>query len=150
MAGCVCCLTRRAFVLGTLGTALVAGAARAQSPEPVAETLARGRVDYSDLLGGPAEVLTLRITLPPKTALTWHIHPGPVQGIVTAGELTVYHPDGCKNTYGPGMAVLIDGGALHEDHNDGLVPLEVVSTFLLPEGAPVRVPVVPPVVPDCA
>jgi hypothetical protein len=45
MAGCVWCLSRRAFVLGTLGTALAAGAARAQSPEAVSETLARGRVD---------------------------------------------------------------------------------------------------------
>jgi hypothetical protein len=31
MAGRVCCLSRRAFVLGTLGTALAAGAARAQA-----------------------------------------------------------------------------------------------------------------------
>ncbi|HEY7063055.1 MAG TPA: cupin domain-containing protein [Chloroflexota bacterium] len=144
MTGCGCALTRRAFVLGTVGAALVAGRAGAQTAEVAAEVLGRGRTDYAEELGGPAELITLKLTFPPGSMLPWHLHPGPVYGIVNSGELTVYQSDGCKAVYGPGSVVIIPRDTVHEEHNEGAVPIEAISTFLLLEGSPVRVPATPP------
>jgi quercetin dioxygenase-like cupin family protein len=144
MATCGYCLSRRAFVLGTLGAVMTAGAAAAQAPTLVAEELARGRLDYAEAVGGPAELITLKLTFPPSTVTPWHLHPGTVEGIITAGTLTIYQADGCKASYGPGEAVIVPAGTIHEEHNDGAVPLEVVSMFLQPAGAPLRVPAEPP------
>src|SRR5438477_10210174 len=102
MATCGYCLSRRAFVLGALGAAVAAGSARAQTPEVAAETLARGRLDYAEALGGPGDLITLKLTFPPGAYLPWHLHPGRVEGVITAGELTMYLANGCKAVYGPG------------------------------------------------
>jgi quercetin dioxygenase-like cupin family protein len=144
MAACAHCLSRRAFVLGTLGVAVAASTARAQAPELVAEEIARGRLDYAEAVGGPADLISLKLTFPPGTVVPWHLHPGMVEGIIVAGELTMYHADGCKTVYGPGAGVIVPAGTVHEEHNEGTVPLEVISTFLQPVGQPLRVSVPPP------
>ena len=140
MATCGCCLSRRAFVLGTLGAVVAAGSAGAQAPALTAEEIARGRLGYAEAVGGPAELITLKLTFPPGAVTPWHVHPGTVEGIITAGTLTVYQADGCKASYGPGAAVIVPSGTVHEEHNEGAVPLEVIATFLQPAGAPLRVP----------
>jgi quercetin dioxygenase-like cupin family protein len=144
LATCGYCLSRRAFVLGTLGAVVTAGVAAAQGPTLVAEELARGRLDYADAVGGPADLITLKLTFPPGTISPWHVHPGTVEGIITAGTLTVYQADGCRASYGPGQAVIVPSGTVHEEHNDGTVPLDVIATFVQPAGAPLRVPADPP------
>ena len=144
------CLSRRELVLGSVAAAIMAGSllprgAGAQTPPaPVAQELARGRTDYSEIVGGPAELITLRVTVPPGGIIAWHTHPGPVQGVVTAGELTVYQSDGCTSTYRQGSAVFVTPGTLHEEHNDGSVPLELIASYLVPEGSPIRVAAEPP------
>lgn len=141
------CLARREFVFGTLSAVMAAGAAwpfaaGAQAPPaPAVQELARGRTDYAAALGGPAELITLRVTLPAGGVIAWHTHPGPVQGAIVAGELTVYTPDGCTTTYAQGSAVFVSQGTVHEEHNAGALPLEIVAQYLVPEGSPVRVPV---------
>jgi quercetin dioxygenase-like cupin family protein len=150
MAACGYCLSRRAFVLGTLGAAVAAGTAGAQAPELASEEIARGHLEYADAIGGPAELITLKLTFPPGTVIPWHLHPGTVEGIITAGTLTMYLADGCTASYGPGAAVIVPAGAVHEEHNEDAVPLEVISTFLQPAGAPLRVPMSAPDAAACA
>jgi quercetin dioxygenase-like cupin family protein len=144
MGRCGCGTSRRAFILGTLSMVLVAGSARAQTPEPVIEPLGRGRTDHLDLVGGPAEIITVKITLPPGAVIAWHTHPGPVFGIVNAGELTVYQADGCTTAFGRGAAVFVEPGVTHEEHNEGTQPVELVATYAVPEGSPIRVPAAAP------
>lgn len=144
MTMCGCCVSRRAFVLGTVGVAFAAGTAWAQARELVAEEIARGRVDYVETVGGPADLITLKLTFPPGTVIPWHLHPATVEGIIVAGELSIYQADGCKAVYGPGAGVIVPAGTIHEEHNEGSVALEVFSTFLQPVGQPLRVPVPAP------
>lgn len=100
MAACGYCLSRRAFVLGTLSAIVTAGSAGAQAPVLTAEEIGRGRLDYAEAVGGPAELITLRLTFPPGAVTPWHFHPGTVEGIITAGTLTIYEADGCKASQG--------------------------------------------------
>src|SRR5919199_1459348 len=96
MATCGCCLSRRAFVLGTLGAVVAAGSAGAQAPAPTAEEIARGRLGSAEAVGAPAELITLKLTFPPGAVTPWHVHPGTVEGIITAGTLPGYQAGGCK------------------------------------------------------
>lgn len=144
MNPCGYCLSRRALLFGAIGLGLGAGTAAAQAPELISEEIARGRVDYAEAVGGPADLITLKLTFPPGTIMSWHLHPATVEGIIVAGELTMYHSDGCKSVYGPGSGVLVPAGTIHEEHNEGTVTLEVLSTFLQPVGQPLRVPVPAP------
>src|SRR5438094_9042772 len=89
-----CAISRRSLLRGALGTALTLGTGarvgqvEAQGIEPVVEPLAHGHADFSELVDGPAEVYTYRITLPPGAVIPWHTQPGPVFGLMNAGELT--------------------------------------------------------------
>jgi quercetin dioxygenase-like cupin family protein len=152
-----CTVSRRGLLRGALGTAVTLalgsriGQAEAQGIEPVVEPLAHGHMDFSDFVDGPAEVYTYRITLPPGAIIPWHTHPGPVFGVINAGELTIYQDlVGCATTYGAGAAVFVPLGMTHEEHNEGAGPLELVATYVVPEGSPIRVPAQPPGGAACA
>src|SRR5690242_20506968 len=138
------CVSRRALVLGLVGLGVGAGRTLAQAPEPVVEVLGRGRTDFAEAVGGPAELVAAKVTLPPGAVIPWHTHPGPVQGVMTAGALTVYGADGCKAVYGAGAAVFIASGTTHEERNEGSQPLELVANYVVPEGAPLRLPAAAP------
>jgi quercetin dioxygenase-like cupin family protein len=132
------------MVLGlSLGSRV--GRAAAQTPEPSVELLAHGRADFSELIGGPAEIYTSKIILPVGAVIPWHTHPGPVFGVINAGALTVYEDAaGCATTYEAGAAVFVPLGMTHEEHNDGGETLELIATYVVPEGSPLRLPAMPP------
>jgi quercetin dioxygenase-like cupin family protein len=120
---------------------MFAGRAAAQTDGVTSEQLAQGSMDWSEFVNGPADFYTLKLMFQPHTFIDWHIHPGPVFGIVTAGTLTdVYDQLGCKASFGPGAAVYIPRGLTHQDRNDGSEILEVTTTFIVPSGSPLRVP----------
>src|ERR1043166_7407085 len=118
-----CTVSRRSLLRGGLGTAVTlalgsrSDGTEAQGIDPVVEPIAHGQLDYSEFVDGPAEVYTYRITLPPGAVIPWHTHPGPVFGVINAGELTVYQDQqGCSTTYGAGAAVFVPRGMTHEEH----------------------------------
>jgi quercetin dioxygenase-like cupin family protein len=151
--------SRRGFVVATIGAVSAALAeagaghearAAGPSPEPASEELARGYMPYSDLVGGPAEVITRRTTLPPGTALPWHAHPGPLFGSVTAGTLTIERSlSGCRSRYDTGAGFIFAADDTHRDRNESTVPAEFVGTYVAPAGSALRVPAEPPSAPDC-
>ena len=136
-------LHRRGFCCGLLGVALVGGVARAQGQGVSTQVLARGQTDYAEALGGPAEVYTIQAALEPGAQLDWHLHPGPVTAVVTKGELTMHHSDGCQTLYKAGDAVFVQPGVVHFERNEGGDVLEFVATFVVPPGSPLRVEVAP-------
>jgi oxalate decarboxylase/phosphoglucose isomerase-like protein (cupin superfamily) len=50
----------------------------------------------------------------------------------------------CWTTYGPGAAVFVPVGMTHEEHNDGASTVELIATYVVPEGSPLRLPATPP------
>src|SRR4051812_9380066 len=73
---CPLCVSRRALMLGLVGLGVGAGRAFARAPEPVVEVLGRGRTDFAEAIGGPAELVAAKVTLPPGAVIPWHTHPG--------------------------------------------------------------------------
>jgi quercetin dioxygenase-like cupin family protein len=148
---CPICLTRRGFVSRAIATVIGAGitaqllrAERVQAQAVAglaSDQLGKGSLDFSDFIGGPSDLLTLKLTFQPGTVIPWHIHPGPVWGIVNSGTLTAHYDEsGCKADFPAGGALYVPRGTIHEEHNDGADLLEVISTFILPAGSAVRLP----------
>jgi quercetin dioxygenase-like cupin family protein len=47
---------------------------------------------YETYAQGVPELSVLRITIPPRSKLKWHMHPMPNVGYIVSGELTVQEP----------------------------------------------------------
>jgi len=89
------------------------------------------------------------LTFDPGGTTGWHVHPGPVLVIVTAGTLTKYSADDCTaQTYTTGQA-FTEAGPTDENmvRNNGTVQAETIVTFITPPGAPIRDDAPPP--PGC-
>lgn len=136
------------------GSALVSGEAGATpgsgvSSEPVAfgslpEPI---RAKLKDDLGGfgdgtdVAQIAVIKFTIAPGGYFGWHRHGGPVWVVVAAGELTLYDSDDTTCTgrlHKPGSAFLDAGSHVHNARNEGVNPVVVYGTFLLPAGGAVR------------
>ena len=142
-------LSRRGFCVGAVCAALAGGIARAQAEGVTSQVLARGRADYAEALGGPAEVITGQVTVAPGTTIPWHTHPGPVTAVINKGELSIYGADGCKTVFAAGDAALVALGTVHFERNEGAEPVEFVATYVVPPGSPLRVDA-PPSTATCA
>jgi quercetin dioxygenase-like cupin family protein len=98
-------IRRQLTVLGVTTTVLVLVATLVPSGA-TAQEIARGQVDYTEVVGGPTDVIMLRVRLEPGASQGWHTHPGPVWVVVTSGEVSAYRQDGCSRAYTPGEAFL--------------------------------------------
>ena len=93
-----------------------------------------------------AGVTVAHLTFAPGGTTGWHVHPGPVLVIVTAGSVTKYSADDCTaQTYTAGQA-FVEHGPTDENmvRNNGSVPAETIVTFITPPGAPIRDEAPPP------
>jgi quercetin dioxygenase-like cupin family protein len=137
------------------GAALVPGAATATRSEGVsAEPIAFGslpepiRAKLKGDEGGFAEgtdvaqIAVIKFTIAPGGFFGWHTHGGPVWVVIAAGELTLYDSDDTTCTgrvHKPGSAFLDAGNHVHNARNEGVNPVVVYGTFMLPAGGAVRV-----------
>jgi quercetin dioxygenase-like cupin family protein len=112
-----------------------AGVAAQATPAASIEIVARGNLEYSDAVNGPATVYIGSIGMPPgATYAGWHIHPGPVWVVVTTGELALYGPDRCRTTYAEGSAYLAEPQTLYDLRNETDRPLELYFAGVIPAG----------------
>jgi quercetin dioxygenase-like cupin family protein len=108
--------------------------------------VATGRVEERVTMRttGPASYSVRTVVLQPGESTEWHRHPGTELSIVQSGQVTVLREDDCAPTrYSRGDAVFFADGQRHLARNDGAVPAELVVTYLLDPGAPVRSAVLP-------
>jgi quercetin dioxygenase-like cupin family protein len=121
---------------GVAGTPVASGTL----PEPV-------RVKLKDEGGFgdgtlASNITTIKYTVQPGGYFGWHQHGGPVWAVIAAGTLTLYDGDDSICTgqaYPAGSAFLDSGNHTHNARNETNQVVEVVATFMLPAGAPVRV-----------
>jgi quercetin dioxygenase-like cupin family protein len=135
--------------------ALLPGAASATRSEGVsAEPVAFGSLpepiraklkDHHDGFGdgtAVAQIAVIKFTIAPGGFFGWHTHGGPVWVVIAAGELTLYDSDDTTCTgqvHKPGSAFLDSGNHVHNARNEGVNPVVVYGTFMLPAGGAVRV-----------
>jgi quercetin dioxygenase-like cupin family protein len=102
-------------------------------------TLARGRIAFLGLLGGPADVVMTKITIEPGESSAWHYHPGPVYAIVSKGVLT--KEDGCGHVaeYSTGDAFVEEPQEVHRARNLGTEQVELYVTYVVPGDSAVSV-----------
>lgn len=137
-------LMARAAATALLGILTGVGGLRAQEPGLAVQVLARGQTDYTEVIGGPTDVVTTVITLAPGSTTGWHTHAGFVWAIVTRGELSICDPDRGLLPYPNGAVRGELPGDVHEGRNAGAAPVELVATFLLPAGGDLSSPAAAP------
>ena len=111
-------------------------------PEPVRAKL---KADHHEGFGdgtSVADIVVVEYTVAPGGYFGWHQHGGPVWVIVQQGTLTLYDSDDatCTGTvYTAGNAFLDAGDHTHNARNETGAPVVVYGTFMLPDGAALRV-----------
>lgn len=90
---------------------------------------------------GQPEIVVLRITVPPRTALPWHVHPVPNAGVLTAGTLIVRTPDGPAKRLHAGDALIELVNSPHRGVNDSDQPAQVIVVYASTPGERLSVPV---------
>jgi quercetin dioxygenase-like cupin family protein len=105
--------------------------------------LARGttfeRVNIKTEPHEPSDIVVVHVTVAPGGYSGWHSHPGFVLATITAGTLTLYDGEdpSCTPRYvSAGQAFMELPGHVHFARNEGTVPEQHVSTYVLPLGSP--------------
>jgi quercetin dioxygenase-like cupin family protein len=73
----------------------------------------------------------------------WHTHPGMVINTITQGSADWYN-DQCELTHYTAGDSWMEGSAVHMVRNAGSTNLQLVTSFLVSEGAPTRIDQPPP------
>jgi quercetin dioxygenase-like cupin family protein len=117
--------------------ALTTETARAQFEGVTQDLIGRGQLDYSEVVGGPAEIYVGWIHMDPGSSYGgWHVHPGPVWVIVTGGSLTVYGPNGCPTVYPAGAAYVARPDTLYDLRNEASEPVDLAFAGIFRAGEP--------------
>lgn len=89
--------------------------------------------------GQPTTLHVQSLLLKPEADSGWHSHPGWEQSVLNEGAVVVQTAANCVPVeYVAGQAVVIPAGVAHRVSNEGAVDADVVVTYTLPAGAPVR------------
>jgi quercetin dioxygenase-like cupin family protein len=110
-------------------------------PEPIRAKLKDDHHGFGDGTA-VAQISVIKFTIAPGGFFGWHRHGGPVWVVIAAGELTLYDSDDTTCTgqvHKPGSAFLDSGNHVHNARNEGVNPVVVYGTFMLPAGGAVRV-----------
>ncbi|MEM9251077.1 MAG: cupin domain-containing protein [Planctomycetota bacterium] len=89
---------------------------------------------------GQPEIVVLRVTVPPHTALPWHKHPVINAGVLVSGTLTVMTPDGPSKRLHAGDALIELVDQPHRGVNDSNQPTVVYVVYAGTTGGPITVP----------
>ena len=105
------------------------------------QTIGTGRMQHSDLIGGPA-ILTMRtLTIAPGEVLGWHGHEGVgAYTVVVSGTLTVEDGCGGEVVHSQGQAFLEPAYRVHRGKNLTNANVVTAQTLLMPVGTPISHP----------
>jgi quercetin dioxygenase-like cupin family protein len=140
MTNSVLTVARIVLVLGAVMPAATAGATPPDG-DIVRNDLAKGdtATPVSITTDGPATQIIQSLVMQPGASSGWHTHPGTELSVITGGSVALQTAGTCEPvSYGPGQAVVIPAGVAHRVANDSGAQAEVVVTYTLPVGAPVR------------
>ncbi|GBQ87997.1 hypothetical protein AA23498_0266 [Acetobacter nitrogenifigens DSM 23921 = NBRC 105050] len=94
---------------------------------------------YTHFTTGPAELVTIRLTIAPHTVLPWHSHPFPNAGYVLSGTLTLHdRASGDSHTFHAGEAFAESVDDVHRGES-GDEPTVLLITYAATPGTPTSV-----------
>ena len=137
LAACSCTL------FATLAVATAFGAGQ---PLVKATPVALGTVQqpYSITVRKPADVIVVKVKVPPGASFGWHSHPSAVAVAIASGTLTLYDSDGASCTpkrFSRGQGFVEPRNHVHLARNEGTTPVTLYATYLgVPHGATPNVP----------
>jgi quercetin dioxygenase-like cupin family protein len=128
---------RRTLVLATAAIVAALGVVgvRAQQPGFTRVELQRG-----DLSVPGREVVTVRAEFTPGGAVGRHTHPGEESSYVLEGTLLLEVDGKPPVVVKAGEVFFIPAGVVHAAKNDGVVPLRVVTNYVVEKGKPLATP----------
>lgn len=91
---------------------------------------------------GDSSVIVTESVVAPGGSFGWHSHPGPSFTVVKSGTLTFYRGDDPTCTpqvYQAGDTLIDPGNSVHIGRNEGSVPLDIITTRIVPAGAATRI-----------
>jgi quercetin dioxygenase-like cupin family protein len=109
---------------------------------PVA--FATGVQPYSVKVRKPADLMVVKVTIPPGASFGWHSHPSAVAVAITAGTLTLYdgdYPNCGPKRFSRGQGFVERRNHVHLARNEGTTTVKLYATYLgVPQGAPPNKP----------
>jgi quercetin dioxygenase-like cupin family protein len=87
---------------------------------------------YQHYPAGQPQISILKLTIPPHTALKWHVHPMPNAAYVLSGDLTIEERGGASKHVVAGQAVAETVGVVHR----GVTGNEPAVLIVFYAGAP--------------
>ena len=138
-------IAMRLLVTGVLAV-LVGGFASAQTTAPAQKqvllkaTGAWNGSAYVRYPPGQPQLTTLRLMIPPHTALPWHTHPFPEVGYVASGAITIEDGrSGKHQTFRTGQAFAETVNGVHRGVT-GSQPTVLIITYVGTPGVPTSIP----------
>jgi quercetin dioxygenase-like cupin family protein len=129
------------FAIVAATTALGAG-----QPLPTATPVALATLhqSYSISVTKPADLMVVKVKVPPGGSFGWHSHPSAVAVAVTSGTLTLYDSSypGCRaKRFSRGQGFVEPRNHVHLARNEGSKPVTLYATYLgVPHGGNPNVP----------
>ena len=109
---------------------------------PVA--LATVHQSYRISVRKPADLMVVKVKVPPGGSFGWHSHPSAVAVAVTSGTLTLYdsrYPNCGPKRFSRGQGFVEPRAHVHLARNEGTKPVTLYATYLgVPPGAQPNVP----------
>jgi quercetin dioxygenase-like cupin family protein len=99
----------------------------------VMNILAVGKIDYSEVIGGPATLTFRQLLMNPNEVTGWHYHPGTLQSVVKRGTVAVEDGCGGEDVHHVGDAFEAVGERIHRA-KAGTEQLEEFNLFITPKG----------------
>jgi quercetin dioxygenase-like cupin family protein len=117
---------------------------------PVA--LATLHQSYSVSVKRPADLIVVKVKVPPGGSFGWHSHPSAVAVAITSGTLTLYDSSDlsctAKKRFSRGQGFVEKPNHVHLARNEGKTPVTLYATYLgVPHGGNPNVPAQGP--PNC-
>jgi quercetin dioxygenase-like cupin family protein len=137
LAACLC---------GFIAAFAVATALGAGQPLVTATPVAAARLhqSYSITVRKPADLIVVKVRVPPGGSFGWHSHPSAVAVAITAGTLTLYDSGDASCTpkrFSRGQGFVEPRNHVHLARNEGTTPVTLYATYLgVPHGATPNVP----------
>ncbi len=132
-------------IVTLLLVALSGIAAHHATADPVVEKLNQSTTSWEGSLlpaypAGQPEIQILRITVPPRTTLPMHKHPGINAGYLLQGMLTVVTEDGKRLELAAGDTIVEVVDLWHFGTNEGVEPAVILVFHAGVEGTPLSIP----------
>jgi len=131
-------LAAPSFALFAIVAATTAFGAGQPLPTATPVALATLHQSYSISVKKPADLMVVKVKVPPGGSFGWHSHPSAVAVAITSGTLTLYDSSypGCgAKRFSRGQGFVEPRNHVHLARNEGSKPVTLYATYLgVPHG----------------